>query len=339
MNYARIYAEFISDRLTKQPVKPAYFERHHIVPRCLGGGNEKSNIIRLSPEDHLFAHIVLAKIHGGRLWAAVQAMCRLVVEQSDNRSRIRERVKFGYIKRSLAEYYRSILSGPNGKRSDKSIYTLHHFDGRVEAGNRFEIEASTGVSRQQISAVLRGAKKSAHGWYCMKHNPHGRSRGEIVSQLKRNPMELHIHHHDGREWRGTAYEYKVEFGHRLEFQTDHGDCAGWHRTKEDATDYERRNLSVLRKNSKARGCIKGAENPNSDKTIYEFVVLATGEHVFATQVEVCTRFGLRRTGLNALFVGRIKKTGGIKLAQDSPRWKNGEKAKNIASRTKEYSLD
>lgn len=73
MNYARIYAEFISDRLTKQPVKPAYFERHHIVPRCLGGDNSSDNIIRLTAEDHIFAHLFLARWHNSRgMWAAVK---------------------------------------------------------------------------------------------------------------------------------------------------------------------------------------------------------------------------------------------------------------------------
>ena len=333
MNYERIYSEFIADRLTKQPVKPDYFEKHHILPECLGGSGREDNIVKLTPEDHLFAHIVLAKIHGGRLWAAVQAMCRLVVEKNDHRSKIRERIKFGHIRRSLASYYRSLMSGPSGKCSDKTIYTLHHFDGRVETGNRFELESSTGVTRQQISAILRGAKKSAHGWYYIKHNPHGRSRGEIVSRLKRDPKELRLYHHDGREWRGTAYEFKLQCGRRLGFQTDHGDCAGWHRTKEDANNYVNRNLLILQQNAKARGCIEGVSNPNSDKTVYKFVVVATGELVSATQLEAQERFGVRRTGLNALFVGRIKQTGGIKLAADSPKWKNGEKAKTVAACT------
>ena len=95
MNYARIYSEFIADRLTKQPVKPTYFERHHILPRCLGGGNEKSNIIRLMPEDHLFAHILLARIHGGSLWHAVAAMTM----QSHRRSH-----SDGYVWRSRKIY-------------------------------------------------------------------------------------------------------------------------------------------------------------------------------------------------------------------------------------------
>lgn len=73
MNYARIYAEFISDRLAKQPVKPAYFEKHHILPRSMGGGNGSENIIRLTAEDHIFAHLFLARWLKTRgMWAAVK---------------------------------------------------------------------------------------------------------------------------------------------------------------------------------------------------------------------------------------------------------------------------
>lgn len=73
MNYARIYEQFIADRLGKQPEHPVYFERHHIKPRCLGGGDEPENIIRLTPEDHIFAHVLLARWLDDRgSWAAVK---------------------------------------------------------------------------------------------------------------------------------------------------------------------------------------------------------------------------------------------------------------------------
>jgi hypothetical protein len=92
MNYKRIYDEFISDRKTKQPAifvnknKNArnyvtqthdveYREHHHIVPRSLGGTDKSNNIVSLSPEDHLFAHLLLAKIYGGPMWGAFQFMC------------------------------------------------------------------------------------------------------------------------------------------------------------------------------------------------------------------------------------------------------------------------
>lgn len=88
MNYARIYSEFIADRLTKEPVKPAYFEKHHILPKSLGGGDEKSNIIRLTMEDHIHAHILLAKMHGGKLWAALFFMTKKTVGRTRSLRRI-----------------------------------------------------------------------------------------------------------------------------------------------------------------------------------------------------------------------------------------------------------
>ena len=74
MNYEKIYADFIADRRTKETSLVAsvcYTERHHIVPRSLGGSDDKSNLILLTAEDHVHAHLMLAKIHGGAQWLAV----------------------------------------------------------------------------------------------------------------------------------------------------------------------------------------------------------------------------------------------------------------------------
>jgi hypothetical protein len=66
MDYSRVYSEFIADRRTREG-SLTVFDRHHILPTCLGGGNEPENLIRLSPSDHLFAHVLLGRIHGGKL--------------------------------------------------------------------------------------------------------------------------------------------------------------------------------------------------------------------------------------------------------------------------------
>lgn len=73
MNYQRIYDEFIADRRSK-PVPMGYTERHHILPRSLGGSDDPENLIDLTAEDHLFAHMLLAKIYGGGMWHAVCIM-------------------------------------------------------------------------------------------------------------------------------------------------------------------------------------------------------------------------------------------------------------------------
>lgn len=75
MDYSRIYSEFIADRKAK-PEPKGYTERHHILPRSLGGGDEPENLIRLTAEDHIFAHLLLAKAHGGAMWFALTIMLK-----------------------------------------------------------------------------------------------------------------------------------------------------------------------------------------------------------------------------------------------------------------------
>jgi hypothetical protein len=43
----------------------SYTERHHIVPRSLGGSNAKSNIVRLTAREHFICHVLLTKMTTG----------------------------------------------------------------------------------------------------------------------------------------------------------------------------------------------------------------------------------------------------------------------------------
>lgn len=77
MNYERIYCEFIADRRAKEAALLAsgvYVERHHILPKSLGGSNHPSNLIALTAGDHFFAHLCLAKWLGEEQWLSVHSM-------------------------------------------------------------------------------------------------------------------------------------------------------------------------------------------------------------------------------------------------------------------------
>jgi hypothetical protein len=51
------YFDFIDSCKIKTPEK---YHKHHIIPKYMGGSNDKNNLINLSYEDHYIAHIVLA---------------------------------------------------------------------------------------------------------------------------------------------------------------------------------------------------------------------------------------------------------------------------------------
>lgn len=57
------YEEFIQDILTARgrfACGDEYYERHHIIPKCLGGTNDENNLIDLYAKEHYEAHRLLA---------------------------------------------------------------------------------------------------------------------------------------------------------------------------------------------------------------------------------------------------------------------------------------
>lgn len=66
------YHKFI-DRLRNQVVD-GYCEKHHILPRSLGGSDDPSNIICLTVRQHYIAHWMLWKAYGGSMAVAFDYM-------------------------------------------------------------------------------------------------------------------------------------------------------------------------------------------------------------------------------------------------------------------------
>ena len=65
MDYLAIYNSLISkakleNRKKKQGI---YYERHHIIPKCMGGTNDKLNLILLTAKEHYIAHRLLVLIY------------------------------------------------------------------------------------------------------------------------------------------------------------------------------------------------------------------------------------------------------------------------------------
>lgn len=167
MDYKRIYDEFIADRLNKQPSKPDYFERHHILPKSLGGGNESSNIINLTPGDHYFAHLCLAKIYGGKQWLGVICMTKMLV--SNNRavanSMFSNRKMVNVAREKSAKHKSKEYKGKL-TRSSKPVFTIFNINGKSETGSMIELSEKTGVSLTSIYRIVKKIQgKSYSGWY------------------------------------------------------------------------------------------------------------------------------------------------------------------------------
>lgn len=293
MDYKRIYAAFINARRAKESSLTGYVERHHIIPRSLGGGDEAENMIALTPEDHYFAHLLLAKVHGGTQWRALHAMAHLTKESTKGRNKLKLRFVFGHVRRSLAAHYSKFASGQNGHNADKVFYEVRHVDGRVMLGRRFYLAKRTGVKRKQISALLRGTKKLVHGWYSPHHNPNGLNKSEQLSLKLQNHNVYTLYHFDGRVWSGTLGKFRKMTGRQLTWQGErHKQIVGWYATKEEAGRHEQRISNKAKIISDARGDISGSGNPRYDPTLYEFFNHQTKEHRQCTRHDLCVSAGI-----------------------------------------------
>ena len=61
MNYQRIYNQIIERAQTRQ--LKGYKEKHHIIPKCMGGLNGKENLVELTAREHFLCHRLLCEIY------------------------------------------------------------------------------------------------------------------------------------------------------------------------------------------------------------------------------------------------------------------------------------
>ena len=105
MNYQKIYNNLINrskDRSTK-----GYVEKHHIIPRCLGGTDSKENIVNLYPEEHYLAHLLLCKLNKNNsklLYAAMNMTSGSMINNGKRNNKA-----YGWLRRQYAK----AMSGDN----------------------------------------------------------------------------------------------------------------------------------------------------------------------------------------------------------------------------------
>ena len=109
MNYKNHYNKLINRAKTR--IITEYTERHHIIPKCMGGNDDLINIAHLTPEEHYVAHQLLVKIYNydQRLVYAANMMC--------NQSRCNKRSNnklYGWLRRRLSEAGKTRTGEKNG---------------------------------------------------------------------------------------------------------------------------------------------------------------------------------------------------------------------------------
>jgi 5-methylcytosine-specific restriction endonuclease McrA len=79
--YTKCYYNIIDRAKSRDLSKETYTEKHHIIPKSLGGLNNKDNLVKLTAKEHRLAHILLPRmtidpLHTKSMWYALWMMLR-----------------------------------------------------------------------------------------------------------------------------------------------------------------------------------------------------------------------------------------------------------------------
>lgn len=168
--YSKWYSRIINAALAR--TCPEISERHHIIPKSLGGSNDNSNLVSLTPREHFVCHLLLTKMTQGSEKAKMiyAVKCMLRANRFHTRyipsSRIYESIRTQFIQmrkglrvsdeakkknsESLKRLYATGHSSPGMKGKSHSDETKEKM--RVARQN----QVVTDETRQKISDHMKG---------------------------------------------------------------------------------------------------------------------------------------------------------------------------------------
>jgi hypothetical protein len=175
----------------------SYVEKHHIIPRCIGGSDHRENIVSLTAREHFVCHLLLTKMTTGKV---KQAMCWAVgkfAQTNKNQTRkftsweykkIRENIslartgtkhseatrkKMSEKRKGKTPWNKGIKQGPHSEESNKArAATLkgrkrtEEFCQKVSEGKKGHTAGMTG--KKHSEETLKRMRESALNRYTTK---------------------------------------------------------------------------------------------------------------------------------------------------------------------------
>ena len=178
MDYTRIYNQIIERAQNRK--LDGYIEKHHIVPKCIGGLDVKENMVELTAREHFLCHKLLCEIYpqNPKLWYALWLMAigkqkRNYKDPYNFTSKEYERIKLEFIEhrkgKPISKQHKTKIGNSNSKQitqystSGKYIKT---FPSAIDA-ERYITQKPTAhwkELRNNINDCCRGRQKSAYGY-------------------------------------------------------------------------------------------------------------------------------------------------------------------------------
>jgi hypothetical protein len=162
--YTKWYYNIIAAAKSRMQVNDMYYEKHHIIPKSLGGDNKKDNLVYLTAKEHYIVHLLLPSMIADKkqirkMWYAVICMTQMKNLHTEQR----------YIRSGMSRFYEKsrLELSKNGRAEEHSRKISQSLTGRkCSEETKLKISKSlTGnirsdETRDKISKKSKGRKHS-----------------------------------------------------------------------------------------------------------------------------------------------------------------------------------
>jgi hypothetical protein len=160
-----------------------YTEKHHIIPRSLGGSNDADNIVRLTAREHFVCHWLLTKMHLGE--ARGKMINALYLMQGKNK--YQDRYINSKVYEKLRQDYSQYISDLNKGRIqplEEKARQIAAITGRKRAPFSEEWRAKMSESKQGENNNRYGVTVSKETKQKMREKALGRKQSEETIRKK-----------------------------------------------------------------------------------------------------------------------------------------------------------
>lgn len=232
--YTIVYNSIISR--AKARVLDGYGETHHIIPRSLGGSDDKTNLVKLTAREHFICHLLLTKMVTGK---AKRSMTFAVWSLTNlDHSKVRGRYKVtshryeilkkacaqasselhkGKIvseetKKKQAEYRKgkpSTFKGKTHSESSRKLLAVSHSKPCISpSGERFNSTKEAGMAYNMTGVAIRGhIQRGKSGWR------YEREEDQAIADANRKPKKEKAYKPQSAEHIQKRVEARAISGH------------------------------------------------------------------------------------------------------------------------------
>lgn len=143
--YTKWYYNIIINAQSRQPII-GYKEKHHIIPKSLGGSNDKNNLVNLTAREHFICHWLLTKMtYNTEKYKMIYAAWRMVCISNTDTNRY---ISTSRVYQKIRKKYINIVK--NRKMSDETKQKLRY----ANLGKKHSDESKIKMSKARAGKTL-----------------------------------------------------------------------------------------------------------------------------------------------------------------------------------------